>query len=155
MGKIADTSPTSLPHSQSELAAPVISKGPGSAQDAATSAMSAANANASASSSTSSVKRHYRSPSLPTNSGDPPLARRSPSSSSSHPNAGGIGLDDEEGGSMYGRAVNIANTAKDLFGALWGYGAQPPPGSSGAGGPSTATTSERERSRPADGEPGF
>lgn len=30
----------------------------------------------------------------------------------------------EPNGSIVGRAVNIANTAKDLLGALWSYGSQ-------------------------------
>ena len=31
---------------------------------------------------------------------------------------------DEQAGTIVGRAVNIANTAKDLLGALWSYGNQ-------------------------------
>jgi hypothetical protein len=123
MGRMADTSPASLPHDQTDgPLGPTISKaGAGSASSAAATAISAAQASTSYGNHFS-PKRHQRSPSLPGGgSSEPPLNIRR---STGQP-VGGI--DDEEGGSMYGRAINIANTAKDLFGALWGYGAQPPP----------------------------
>jgi hypothetical protein len=75
---------------------------------------------------------------------EPSSLRRSSGPGSNH----GDVSEDEDGGTMYGRAVNIANTAKDLFGALWGYGAQPPP--------SATNASERSKDKePTDGGPAF
>lgn len=143
MGRMADTSPASLPHAQTDATlGPAISKGTGSATSAAATAIFAAQASNS-SNNHFNPKRHQRSPSLPSAGavlGEP----RRVSASSGQPE----GLDDEEGGSMYGRAINIANTAKDLFGALWGYGAQPPPSGQHAGG----STEDKEQT---DGGPAF
>lgn len=55
---------------------------------------------------------------------------------------------DEEGSSIMGRAANIANTAKDLLGALW-YGANPSAnaasGSGGQGGADQSKKSTRHK----------
>lgn len=63
-------------------------------------------------------RNHTRSPSLPTlGLGENIFSRKPPRQYSE-------AADELQSGTIVGRAVNIANTAKDLFGALWSYGSQ-------------------------------
>lgn len=61
---------------------------------------------------------------------------------------GGYNGEDDDGSSIMGRAANIANTAKDLLGALW-YGANPNTNPTELGGSdsqsSTSTTTEQSK----------
>lgn len=116
--RMVDTSPASLPH---ESGPPPRAQIPSSPSTSASHSSEPITSSPLASTSIpSSTKRgHTRTPSLPTlGLGENNIfARRSTSGSLRHEG-------EEQGGTIVGRAVNIANTAKDLLGALWSYGSQ-------------------------------
>nr|XP_019049868.1 hypothetical protein I302_00287 [Kwoniella bestiolae CBS 10118]OCF28798.1 hypothetical protein I302_00287 [Kwoniella bestiolae CBS 10118] len=136
---LKDTSPASLPHSNStpspssiansnelpKADPPTIisptssasaSSKPSSSSSTANPSSSSIQSNTNTNTSTSAAKKatiaHVGTNAQPTLINQPP----------SGPGEGvGVGGDDDDGASIMGRAANIASTAKDLLGALW-YG---------------------------------
>lgn len=98
---MTDTSPSSLPHTQTFH---IPDKAPAGTMGAVEAAENSAKA--------ASAKRHSRVASLPGGGlAESGMFRRSSSQTSAEDDGGLIS--------------NITNTAKDLFGALWNYGGQP------------------------------
>lgn len=118
MRRMVDTSPASLPH---ESDPPLSTHVPSSSSSTSASHSSepiTSSTLASTSTSSSAKRGHTRTPSLPAYGlAENIFARRTTSQTLRQES-------DEQGGTIVGRAVNIANTAKDLLGALWSYGSQ-------------------------------